>query len=406
VSRRGPPAYDLGVTTPPRPIPGARLLFTLDPGVAHLNHGSFGAVPITVQRAQRHLREEVESSPQRFYTAGLADRLGHVRRHLAGVLGADPESAALVTNATAGVALALRTVRPAGTDEIVTTDHGYGAVDLAVDRLCARTGAAHRKLAVPLTASDEEITAAVAGGVHPTRTRVLIVDQITSPTGRLLPVADIVAAVRARAPRAAVIVDAAHVPGMLAVSVDSIGADFWVGNLHKWGFAPRGTALLAVSERWRRRIEPSVVSWGMPEGFPESVEMQGTVDYTPWLAAPAGMYLLRSLGLDAVRAHNTALACYGQHVVGRALGLAPEELPAPGGPVALRLVPLPAGLASDQAAAVALREAISRELATEVAVSAWQGRGYLRLSAQIYNLAGEYDRFAAGLPRLLASIAR
>lgn len=393
------------MTTPPTPIPGARLLFTLDPGVAHLNHGSYGAVPITVQRAQQRLREEVESSPQRFYTAGLADRLGHVRRYLAGALGADPDGSALVANATAGVALALHTVRPGGGEEIVTTDHGYGAVDLAVQRMCARTGATHRTLPVPLTAPDAEITAAFRDGVHPTRTRMVIVDQITSPTGRLFPVADIIAAVRSRAPRAAVVVDAAHAPGMLPAPAD-LDADFWVGNLHKWGFAPRGTALLAVGAAWRLRIEPTVVSWGMPAGYPESVEMPGTVDYTPWLAAPAGMYLLRSLGAGTVRAHNAALAAYGQHVVGRALGLDPAALPAPGGPLSLRLVPLPPGVGGDQEAAMVLRETIGRELATEVAVSSWRGRGYLRLSAQIYNRPDEYDRLAAGLPDLLTAAAR
>src|SRR6185312_15424911 len=97
----------VSVPQPPEPIPGARLLFSLDPAVAHLNHGSFGAVPIGVQRAQQRLRDEVEANPLRFYAVGLADRVAHTRSHLAAFLGADPEGSALVGNTTTGIATVL-----------------------------------------------------------------------------------------------------------------------------------------------------------------------------------------------------------------------------------------------------------------------------------------------------------
>ena len=109
---------------------------------------------------------------------------------------------------------------------------------------------------------------------------------------------------------------------MLPVDVGGTGADFWVGNFHKWAYAPRGTAVLAVAPPWRERIEPLVVSWEQPSGFPARVEWQATLDYTPWLAAPIGLFTMRNLGIDAVRAHNVALAAYGQAVVGAALGRA------------------------------------------------------------------------------------
>ncbi|HEX6498947.1 MAG TPA: aminotransferase class V-fold PLP-dependent enzyme [Micromonosporaceae bacterium] len=386
------------MTRPPEPIPGARLLFSLDPAVAHLNHGSLGAVPIPVQRAQQRLRDEVDANPQRFFTRGLADRVAHTRRHLAAFLGADPDGTALVANATAGVAVVLNSMRLRPGDEVVTTDHGYGAVDLAVDRLCAATGAGHRTVAVPLTATDDEIVAAIASAAGD-RTRLLVIDQVASPTARLMPVARIVAAV----PGVPVLVDAAHAPGMLPVDVASIGADFWVGNLHKWMFAPRGTALLYVAPRWRDTIRPLVVSWEEPTGFPRAVEFQGTIDYSPWLAAPTALFTLRSLGVDRVREHNRTLVEYGQRTVADALGIPHDRLPDPGGPVSMRLVPLPDGVATTHTAAVALRERISDELRVEVAVTAWGGTGLLRLSAQVYNGAEEYDRLAEGLPRLVAT---
>jgi isopenicillin-N epimerase len=374
-----------------------RECFSLDPAVVYLNHGSFGAVPVSVQRAQQRLRDEVEANPLRFYAVGLTDRIAHTRRHLATFLGADPDGSALVGNASTGAALVLGSLDLRTGDEIVTTEHGYGAVRQAVEAACARTGAVHRTAPLALTATDDEIVAAVTGAAAG-RTRLVIVDQITSPTARLFPVARIVAELRrAGVP---VLVDAAHVPGQLPVNVADLGADFWVGNLHKWAYAPRGTALFAVAPEWRERIRPLVVSWEQETGFPARVESQGTLDYTPWLAAPTGLFTLRTLGLKAVRAHNADLAAYGQRVVAAALKV---DAPAGAPGLAMRIVPLPPGLATDPPAATALRQRIADELGCEVAVNAFRGRGLLRLSAQVYNRAEEYDRLAERLPAFLAS---
>jgi isopenicillin-N epimerase len=382
--------------SPPSPLPGGRLLFSLDPAAAHLNHGSFGAMPIGVQRAQQRLRDEVEANPLRFFVVGLADRIAHTRRHLAAFLGAEPDGSALVENTTTGVALALGALDLRADDEIVTTEHGYGAVRLAVEAVCARTGARHRIVPLPLAPTDAETVDAVTGAVTD-RTRLVIVDQITSSTARLFPVARVVAALRGSG--VPVLVDAAHVPGQLPVDVAGIGADFWVGNLHKWAYAPRGTAVFAVAAPWRDRIRPPVVSWEQEAGFPTRLEWQGTRDYTPWLAAPAGLFTLRTLGVDAVRRHNADLAAYGQQVVAAALRADPVDA-APG--LSMRVVPLPPGLATDQQSARELRQRIADELGFEVAVNPFRGGGLLRLSAQVYNRPDEYERLATLLPRFLA----
>lgn len=388
---------------PPDPIPGARLLFSLDPAVAHLNHGSFGAVPIGVQRAQQRLRDEAEANPMRFFTQGLTDRVAHTRRFLAGFLGADPEGTALVSNATTAVAVVLRSLGLRAGDEIVTTDHGYGAVDLAIQRECRNTGATQRRVTVPLDAKPDAVVEAVRAALQSGRARLLVVDQIASPTAKVMPAIELAAV--ARSFGVPVLVDAAHAPGMQPVEVNAIGADFWTGNLHKWAYAPRGTAILVVARQWRDRVDPLVVSWEQDAGFPRNVEWQGTLDYSSWLAAPTGVFTLRTIGIDAVRQHNEALAAYGQDVVGASLGLAGGDLPQPGGPlVSMRIVPLPRGLAATRVEAVTLRRRIADVLNTEVAVNAWNGRGWLRLSAQIYNRAEEYDRLARRLPALLADL--
>ncbi len=392
-----------GAASPPAPIPGARLLFSLDPAVAHLNHGSFGAVPIAVQRAQQRLRDEVDTNPMRYFTQGLVDRIVHTRRHLAAFVGADPDSTALVPNVTAGVAVVLQSLKLGTGDEVLMSDHAYGAVALAVRRECRRTGATARTVAVPITATQPEVVSRMTAALRPGRTRLLVVDHVTSATARQQPVADIVAAARER--EVPVLIDGAHAPGMLPLAVQAIGADFWVGNLHKWAYAPRGTALLSVAPTWRRRIEPLAVSWEYDGGFPLSVEWQGCLDYSGWLAAPVGLFTLRTLGVDTVRAHNAALAAYAQRVVGDALDLEPGDRPQSGGPtVSMRLLPLPTGLATTKAEATALRLHIADKLATEVHVDAWGGRGWLRLCAQIYNRPEEYDRLAERLPALLAAL--
>lgn len=381
---------------PPAPIPGGRLLFSLDPAIAHLNHGSFGAVPIAVQRTQQRLRDEMEANPMRFFGVGLEDRIAHTRRHIADFLGADPDGSALVPNTTTGVAIVLHSLGLRPGDEIVTTNHGYGAVAIAVADACRHTGAVHRVAELPTVPENAAVVDGVRGACS-SRTRLVIIDWITSATARLFPVNEVVEALRGSG--AEVLVDAAHAPGLRAEPVSASGATFWIGNLHKWGYAPRGTALFSVSAAWRDRIRPLVASWQLPSGFPANVEWQGTQDYTPWLAAPVGLYSLRTLGIETVRAHNAALAAYGQQVIGDALGLKPADLPA--GPLPMRVIPLPAGTATDHTEAYALRRRISEELSTEVAVNAWPGGGLLRVSAQIYNRPAEYDRLAAGLPELL-----
>jgi isopenicillin-N epimerase len=390
---------------PPPPIPGARLLFSLDPGVSYLNHGSFGAVPVGVQRAQQRLRDEEETNPHKFHTQGMIDRIIHTRRHVAAFLGADPDGSALVANTTTAVSMVLQSVRLESGDEVLLTDHGYGAVDLAARRRCRRAGATARTVGLPLGAADGEVVGRLRAALRPGKTKLLIIDHIASATAMPFPVREIAAI--AHEHDIPVLVDGAHVPGMLPVRVDELGADFWVGNLHKWAFAPRGTALLAVAPAWRRRIEPLVVSWEQEQGFPLAVEFQGTVDYSPWLAAPAGLFTLRTLGWEAVRQHNAELAAYGQRVVGAALGVAPADLPQPTVPeVAMRIVPLPPGLGTTLGEAVALRHLISDKLATETAINPWGGRGLLRLSAQVYNRPDEYHRLAERLPPLLAGHRR
>ncbi|WP_317620450.1 aminotransferase class V-fold PLP-dependent enzyme [Streptomyces sp. CBMA156] len=385
---------DLRTAQPPAPLPAADGLFSVSPRTAHLNHGSFGAVPIPVQRAQERLRIEHEQDPDGFF-ADLPARIAAARALLAAELDTDPERLALVANVTEAVAIALDSIPFAPGDRILVTDHGYGAVTQAAVRKAAETGAEVVVARVPLEAPDEQaVREAVLDAVEG-RTTVAILDQLTSPTARLVAGPALLADLRARG--VTTVVDGAHAPGMLPAPIDP-NADFWFGNLHKWAFAPRATGVLAVRPEWTARVRPLALSWEHDKGFPGSVEWRGTCDYTPWLAAPAGFGLLRGLGHAEVAAHNTALAGYGRRVLAERTGLAPL----PGTPgVWMSTVRLPAGYGETEPQVKALMAEVWHRLGTRIAVRPWAGGGVLRVSAQLYNRAAEYERLADGLAELL-----
>jgi isopenicillin-N epimerase len=387
----------------PAALPDGRRLFTLSPGVAHLNHASFGAVSIPVQKAQESERRQADRDPMHFFAQSLPDRVAETRRELAAFLGADPDGTVLIFNVSTGIATVLSALALGDGDEVVVTDHSHFAVDFAVERESRLRGVRVSPVGLPLTAPDDEVIAAVTDAVTEGRTRLVVVPQVSSATARLMPVAGLAEALRAL--DVPLLVDGAHGPGMLPTPTAGLDADFWVGNMHKWAFAPRGTSVLVVAAPWRHRMEPLVVSRRYLEGFPASFDQPGAFDYSGWLAAPAGLRVLDELGHDTVRRHNAELAAYGQQVLAEALQINPADLPAPSDGVSMSLVPLPYDAATVDRAGPLLRRRIFDELHAEVAVHPWAGRAYLRLSAQIYNRAEEYERLAAGLPALVAECA-
>ncbi|MFG3052841.1 aminotransferase class V-fold PLP-dependent enzyme [Kitasatospora sp. NPDC048239] len=384
----------LRTVEPPAPLPDTDGLFTLDGETAHLNHGSFGAVPVPVQRVQERLRREMERDPDGFF-ADLPARVAAARVRLAAELGADPDRSVLVGNVTEGIAIVLDSVPLAAGDRILLTDHGYGAVELAVRRRAAEAGAEVHVVRLPLDAPDEDaVREAVLAGVDD-RTVLAVLDQITSVGARRIAAPELLAALRGRG--VTTVVDGAHAPGTFTDPIDE-AADFWVGNLHKWAFAPRATGLLAVRPEWAGRVRPLAVSWEHAGGFPAAVEWRGTVDYTAWLAAPAGFEVLHGLGAERVRAHNDRLAEHGQRVLAERAGLRP--LPGQAG-VPMRALRLPPGRGEVDADARAVMAWLWERAAVRIAVRPWAGGGVLRVSAQLYNRPEEYERLAAALGEML-----
>lgn len=386
----------------PNPIwgddwPQVRELWPLEQTVAHLNHGSYGAVSTPVLDEQQSWRERMESNPVRFFARELPGALVAARAEVAEFLGAEEGSLAFVPNATTGASTVLSVFPLETGDHVLVTDHSYGAVRIAVERFVPARGAVVDTAHVPLAATDDEAVDALLSELTD-RTRLVVLDHVTSPTARLLPQAALVPALQERG--VAVLVDGAHAPGMLDLDVERIGADFYVGNLHKWACAARGTAVLHAAARWRPVLRPLVASWGEAEGFPLAFDETGTEDPTPWLSAPRALRMLGQLGLDRLRRHNVELAVAGQAEVARAIGVPAADLPRDPA-VSMQLVPLPDGIAATRDAAAALQDRIGEEAAVEVAVTCWNGRGFVRLSAHAYNAPADYRRLATDLPSLI-----
>lgn len=377
--------------------PQIRELWPLERTVAHLNHGSYGAVPTIVLDEQRSWRDRMESNPVRFFARELAPALGQAREELALLVRAQPETLAFVPNVTTGIATVLAAITLDADDEVVITDHAYGAVRIAAARRCADVGARLVEAAIPLAGGQEEAVQAVLAATSE-RTRLVVLEQVTSPTARRLPLERLIPGLQQQG--VPVLVDGAHAPGMIPVDVDGLGADFWTGNLHKWACAPRGTALLHVASRWRDEVRPLVPSWLDALGFPDAFAAVGTTDLTAWLAAPRAVRLLAEIGWDRLREHNTRLVEAGQRLVAAELGLGASELV--GDPdLSMRVIPLPRAVAKDDESANALQARLAEEGGVEVAVTTWRGRGFVRLSAHAYNAPGEYERLAEALPAMV-----
>jgi isopenicillin-N epimerase len=365
--------------------------WTLDPEVAYLNHGGFGAAPAEVLAEQQRLRAALERNPVGFLVHRLPELLAGVRSQVAEFLGADPDGLVFVDNATTGTQTVIaQTVLRAG-DEVLTTDHCYPAV-LAQLRRC--TGAAGARLAiapVPLPAAGPDAVAAAVLSRLTSRTKLLVIDHVASCSGLVFPVEEIVAeSHRLGVP---VLVDGAHAPGQLPVDLQRLGADFYTGNMHKWVCAPKAAAALYVAADWRDELRPLVGSQRLEDGFWTAFDWTGTRDPTALLAVPAALGFFGRAGWQAVREHNNDLARRGAELVADRIG---TSAPSPDGLAAsMRLVALPEPLAETEARALERR--LLDQYRVVVPVTDHGGWRWLRLSAQLYNTIADYERLADAL---------
>lgn len=386
-------------------------LWSLDPEITFLNHGSFGACPRAIVERQAALKAEMEREPVDFLWRSLEGPLDASRAEVAKLVRAPAETIAFVPNATSAVNAVLRSLEFAPGDELLTTDHAYNACNNVLVEVARRAGAkvVVASIPFPLSGPDAVIDAILSKVTE--RTRLALLDHVTSPTAIILPIAELVREVSARGVDS--LVDGAHAPGMLALDVPALGAAYYTGNLHKWLCAPRGTGFLYVREDRQEQIQPAVISHGYNtrrpgrSAFHDRFDWQGTGDFTNWLCAGDAIRWCASLfagSLDGLMQRNHALAVSARDLLCSRLGLAapcPETMLG-----SMATLPLPERFQTGDGTSSAVIERFDpdqtrlfREARIEVPFIRWgtPTRRWLRISAHAYNSLEDYERLAVTL---------
>jgi isopenicillin-N epimerase len=369
-------------------MPPVRAEWDLDPGFLTVNHGSFGATPRAVIAEQRAWQDRMERQPTRFMSTVLPNALRDAANALAEFLNADGNDIAFVDNATTGCNAVLRSLSLCPDDEILILSHAYGAVRNAVGFVTSQAGARITEAAIPFPDPDEDsLAAAVTGAIGP-RTRLAVIDHITSGSAIVLPARRIVAACHAAG--VPVLIDGAHAPGQIDLDLPAIGADWYAGNCHKWLCAPKGCAFLHARPSARGGLHPGTISHGYGQGFLAEFDWTGTTDPSRFLAVQAAIEFHRRLGGAALRQRNIALAARGAELVAQRLNTQVGTK----GRVACAMATIRLPVADPTAAhALAIRKRLM-EAGTDAPVHALDGALWLRLSAFAYNEPDDYARLA------------
>ncbi len=391
--------------TAPTPPPGpeahfgrpGRDAFLLDPEVIFVNHGSFGATPRAVLAAQTAWQHRVERQPLHVLAKELEPALRASADALARFLGSAGENLVFVDNATSGVNAVLRSLDFTPGDEILFTNHGYGAVTKAIRYVCQRSGArpVEARVPFPLESPDAVVTA-VTQAITP-RTRLAVLDHITSATALVLPIDRLVAACHQRG--VPVLVDGAHGPGMVDIDLEALGADYYAGNCHKWLCAAKGTGFLWVRPDRQDQIQPPIISWGWQEGFTKAFDWPGTRDFSNWVSLPTALAFHQQFDVHLRHGYCNALAAAAARMLERAWGTtatAPPDMQA-----AMATIRLPTDRPGSPEAVAELHDRLIDEHRIEAPIIDFDGMLWLRICAQVYNEAWEYERLAEAVTSLL-----
>jgi len=376
-------------------------LFLLDPDVVFLNHGSFGAAPRPVFAAYQAWQRHLEHQPVAFLLDELPDHLADARRELGRFLNAGRDDLVYVPNATFGVNVVARSLDLGPGDELLTTDHEYGACYNVWDFLSQKRGfdVVRQPISFPV-ASPESILEELWQGVS-SRTRVIFVSHITSPTALRLPVATICA--RAREAGILSVVDGAHAPGQIPLDLQAVDADFYTGNAHKWLCAPKGAAFLYARPDKQRLIEPLVVGWGWGQertftfgsDYLDYLQWLGTNDLSAYLSVPDAIRFQEQHDWPAVRHRCHELLVLALRRVGELTALdAPYADNAHYGQMAVALLPQ----LQDPAA---FKDELYRSFRVEIPCIKWQERHFIRISIQGYNSYEDIEVLLRALRQLL-----
>lgn len=392
-----------------------------------LNHGSFGACPGPVLEVQREWQDRMEAEPVRFLARELDGHLAASRAALGRFVGADPDDLAFVTNATGAVNAVVRSLSFTRGDEILTTDHEYNAILNVLRHVAERDGARVVVAHLPFPGSSADDVAERILAATNSRTRLVVISHVTSPTALVLPIERLVPALAERG--IDTLVDGAHAPGMVRLELDELGAAYYTGNLHKWVCAPKGAAFLHVRRDRQPRVRPGTISHGANSAigpvsrFRLEFDWQGTLDPTAWLTVPAALAFVGGLvegGWPGVMARTHALALEARDalatVLGDGDGATPDDML--GSMIAAMMPeggPLGGPALADQSSpldADPLQTVLFDRFGIELPIVGWPVpaaestepiRRVLRVSAALYNDRADIERLVSALGELSRS---
>jgi isopenicillin-N epimerase len=371
--------------------------FSLAAGVAHLNHGSYGAAPRVVTAAAQIWRERMEADPTTFFRDALPGATRAAAGRVAGFLGGRSEDWAFLENATQGTNAIIASLKLEPGDELLCLSQVYNAVGNTLRHYGERSGARVVTVPVPIPFTDPEpLFAALRAAIGP-RTRFACFDHISSAGAVVFPIREMVEICRAHG--VPVAVDGAHAPGQIALEVPALGVDWYVANLHKWAFAARGTAVIWCAPERQAALHPVAISHYLGQGFTAEFDFSGTRDNSAWLAVPEALDYLDALGPEAVRVHNEALAREAGEMLRDAWGS--EIAAASRFSAAMSVVRLPGTSGADRGSARRLAQRLIEQHGITVGVMALDDSLWIRVSAQIYNELEDYQHLAAIGPSLL-----
>lgn len=387
-------------------------IWALDPKVTFLNHGSFGACPRAVLEFQQTIRETLEKQPVTFLARKLEQLLDNARTALATFVGCDAQDIVFVPNATTGVNTVLRSLKLEPGNDLLTTNHEYNACRNAINFVADSTGCRVVVAEIPFPVQNEDqVFESVLSVVTP-RTRVALLDHVTSPTALVLPIQKLVRELAARGIQT--LIDGAHAPGMLPLNLNELGADYYTGNCHKWLCAPKGAGFLYVKRDRQRLIRPLVISHGAnsprtdKSRFLIEFGWTGTLDPSAYLSVPKAIEYMNALlpgGWPAIMRRNRELVLAARKILSNALKI---PLPCPDQMIgSMAAFPFPDSPEPQPPASPLyidpIQEKLLQHFGVEIPIIPWPAHPHrvLRISAQLYNYLGQYEYLANALQPFL-----
>lgn len=375
--------------------------YLLDPSVIFLNHGSFGACPIPVFETYQYWQRELERQPVEFLSRRITGLLAESRERLGKFLGVSGDDIVYFPNPTTAVNMVVRSLNLQPGDEILTSSHEYGAMDRTWQYICRHTGARYIRQDISLPVHDHEAFVNQFMQGVTTRTKVIFLSHITSPTALIFPVEEIVR----KAKRAGIltIIDGAHAPGHIPVNLEIIGADIYTGALHKWLGAPKGSAFLYVRKELQKMFDPLIVSWGYESENPGTSrfidyhEWQGTRDLSAYLSVPAAITFQEQHNWRQIQENCHKLVILARQRINSITGLnsiSPDTGEWIGQMCAIRV---PNQSEHD------LQKWLYENYRIEIPFIRWRGDTFLRLSVQAYNDQADINLLAQAINNHLSS---